>query len=314
MPKAAERLDRHTLRLPIRPESIVLAQAPNSNGGTGFATANSVITSVMPTPAIFVESLEKYFPPALSGWRSLLQPVARPTEKALAGISFSVQPAEAVAIIGPNGAGKSTLLRVLATLIIPTRGRASIVGCDVERDASRARCLFGYHTGDEGFYARLSGRENLALFAAMNNISGTEARIRIKWAAERMGICGELDRQVRTFSTGTTHRLGLARALLHRPAVLLLDEPTRSLDPLAAADFRRLLKQDLVRQHGTTLLFASHTLSEVEEIADRVILLEEGRIAAFDSARALCAATAAQSFEEAISRLARHVVAADARP
>jgi ABC-2 type transport system ATP-binding protein len=268
----------------------------------------------MLAPAIFVESLEKYFPPAYSGWRALLQPVARPTERALSGISFSVQPAEAVAIVGPNGAGKSTLLRILATLIIPTRGRAWIAGCDVERDASLARCLFGYHTGDEGFYTRLSGRENLALFAAMNNISGAEARMRIKWAAERMGICGELDRQVRTYSTGTTHRLGLARALLHQPAVLLLDEPTRSLDPLAAADFRHLLKQDLVRQHGTTLLFASHTLSEVEEIADRVILLEEGRITAFDSARALCAATGTKTFEEAITRIARHAVAAEARP
>src|ERR1700683_3741976 len=82
-----------------------------------------------------------------------------------------------------------------------------------------------------------------------------------------------------------THRVGLARALLHQPAVLLLDEPTRSLDPLAAADFRRLLKDDLVRQHGTTLLFASHTLSEVAEIADRVLLLEAGRINAYDSTR-----------------------------
>ena len=131
---------RHTLRLPIRPLVLYWQPAPNSNGGTGFATANSVITSVMIAPAIFVESLEKYFPPAYSGWRALLQPVARPTERALAGISFSVQPAEAVAIVGPNGAGKSTLLRVLATLIIPTRGRAWIAGCDVERDASRARC------------------------------------------------------------------------------------------------------------------------------------------------------------------------------
>ena len=86
-----------------------------------------------------------------------------------------------------------------------------------------------------------------------------------------MGIAADLDRQVRTLSTGMTHRVGLARALLHQPAVLLLDEPTRSLDPLAAADFRRLLKDDLVRQHGTTLLFASHTLSEVAEIADRVL-------------------------------------------
>ncbi len=293
---------------------IVLAPAANSNGGTGFPTATSVITSVMLAPAILVESLEKYFPRAYSGWRALLQPVARPTERALAGISFSVQPAEAVAIVGPNGAGKSTLLRILATLIIPTRGRAWIAGCDVERDAPGARCRFGYHTGDEGFYTRLSGRENLVLFAAMNNISGAEARIRIQWVAERMGICSELDRQVRTFSTGTTHRLGLARALLHQPAVLLLDEPTRSLDPLAAADFRRLLKQDLVRQHGTTLLFASHTLSEVEEISDRVILLEEGRITAFDSPRGLCAGAGVATFEEAITRLARHDAAAESRP
>ena len=121
-----------------------------------------------------------------------------------------------------------------------------------------------------------------------------------------MGISAELDRQVRTYSTGTTHRLGLARALLHEPAILLLDEPTRSLDPLAAADFRRLLKEDLVRRHGTTLLFASHTLSEVEEIADRVILLEEGRIIAFDSPRALCAKAGAATFADAITRLARH--------
>ena len=276
---------------------------------------NSVITSVMSAPAISVESLEKYFPPARSGWRALLQPISRPTERALAGISFSVQPAEVVAIVGPNGAGKSTLLRVLATLIIPTRGRAAIGGCDVEHESSRARCQFGYHTGgDEGFYTRLSGRENLAFFAAMNNISGAEARSRIKLAGERMGISAELDRQVRTYSTGTTHRLGLARALLHEPAILLLDEPTRSLDPLAAADFRRLLKEDLVGRHGTTLLFASHTLSEVEEIADRVILLEEGRIIAFDSPRALCAKAGVATFADAITRLARHNAIVDAQP
>ena len=92
--------------------------------------------------------------------------------------------------------------------------------------------------------------------------------------------------------------MGLARALLHQPAVLLLDEPTRSLDPLAAADFRRLLKDDLVRQHGTTLLFASHTLSEVAEIADRVLVLEAGRVTAFDSPRGLCAQTGASNLEE----------------
>src|SRR5580692_11897104 len=115
----------------------------------------------MPADAIAVSSLEKFFPPARSGWRALLQPIARPTELALAGISFSVMPGEAVAIVGPNGAGKSTLLRILATLILPTRGRAAISDCDVEHQAAGARRQFGYHTGgDEGFYTRLSAREN----------------------------------------------------------------------------------------------------------------------------------------------------------
>jgi ABC-2 type transport system ATP-binding protein len=267
----------------------------------------------MPVHPIAVEALEKFFPRALSGWRALLQPVARPTERALAGVSFTVSAGEAVALVGANGAGKSTLLRILATLILPTRGRALLGGFDVEHDSSRARTQFGYHTGgDEGFYSRLTARANLTFFAAMNNLSITDARERISRVAEWMDLGGDLDRQVRTLSTGITHRLGLARALLHGPAVLLLDEPTRSLDPLAAADFRRLLKDDLVRGRGTTLLFASHTLSEVEEIADRVILLEQGRIIACDSPRGLRASTGATTLGEAIARLARPPISAEA--
>lgn len=269
----------------------------------------------MPAPVISADALEKYFPPALSGWRALLQPVLRPTERALAGISFTVSPGEAVALVGPNGAGKSTLLRILATLIIPTRGRATLGGFDVERDAARARTQFGYHTGgDEGFYGRLSARENLAFFAAMNNITGADARERIARASEWLGIAHELDRQVRTLSTGMTHRLGLARALLHGPTILLLDEPTRSLDPLAAAEFRRLLKDEIVRRRGATLLFASHTLGEVEEIADRVIVLDEGRVAACDSPRGLCASTGTATLEGAVAKLVRRPVAAEALP
>jgi ABC-2 type transport system ATP-binding protein len=269
----------------------------------------------MPTAAIAVENLEKYFPPALSGWRALLHPFARATEPALAGVSFTVEHGEAVAILGHNGAGKSTLLRILATLIVPTHGRATLGGFDIERESARARRQLGYHTGgDEGFYSRLSGRENLAFFAAMNNMTGPDAHNRIASVAIQMGISSDLDRQVRTYSTGMTHRLGLARALLHGPAVLLLDEPTRSLDPLAAADFRRLLKDGLVRQRGTTLLFASHTLSEVEEIADRVVLLDHGKMIACDSPPRLRASTGAATLEGAIARLARPAAAAEALP
>lgn len=255
----------------------------------------------MPTPAILVESLEKYFPPAYAGWRSLLQPFSAATEMALGGISFSVEAGEAVALVGPNGAGKSTLLRILATLIIPTKGRAWVGGFDTERDAAGARRQFGYHTGgDEGFYGRLSGRENLAFFAAMNNITGATAQEKIRHAAECMRLAAELDRQVRTYSTGMVHRLGLARALLHEPAALLLDEPTRSLDPMAAADFRLMLKNEIVRGRGTTLLFASHTLSEVEEIADRVIVMDEGQVAASGTPAALRASTSEGTLEAAM--------------
>lgn len=112
-----------------------------------------------------------------------------------------------------------------------------------------------------------------------------------------------LDRQVRAFSTGMVHRLGLARALLHAPPVLLLDEPTRSLDPLAAAEFRRFLKQELVRQGGTTLRFASHTLAEVEELADRVALLDGGLVLACDLPRGLLSSAGAATLEQALERL-----------
>ncbi len=265
--------------------------------------------------AIVVEGLEKYFPPAVSGWRALLFPIARATQCALAGISFSVERGESVALVGPNGAGKSTLLRILATLVYPTRGRAALGGFDVEREGAQARQRLGYHTGgDEGFYGRLTGRENLTFFAAMNNLSGKTAMERVAQITEWMGVSADLDRQVRTFSTGMTHRLGLSRALLHGPEILLLDEPTRSLDPLAAADFRRLLKNEIVRQRGTTLLFASHALSEVEEIADRVILLGKGKVVACDSPHGLRALAGSATFEGAVASLVRDAAAAGALP
>ena len=220
-----------------------------------------------------------------------------------------------MALVGHNGAGKTTLMRILATLVLPTRGRAALGGFDVARDTESARGQFGYHTGgDEGFYGRLSGRENLTFFAAMNNIAGPEAREKIDSVAAWMGIADDLDRQVRTYSTGMRHRLGLARALLHGPAVLLLDEPTRSLDPLAAAEFRHLLRDELVRRRGTTLLFASHSLAEVEEIADRVVLLDHGKMLACDSPRGLRAATGAATLEAAIAHLVHQRTATGAHP
>lgn len=273
-------------------------------GNAGFDCEESVITRSMSSPAIVVESVKKYFPRALSGWRAYIHLPGRATECALAGVSFEVAAGEAVAIIGPNGAGKSTLLRILATLLIPSSGHAAMDGFDVEKNSAGARRKLGYYTGgDDGFYGRLSARENLEFFAVMNNQVGAEVSREIERLAGWMGFTGSLDRQVRTFSTGMIHRLGLARALLHRPKILLLDEPTRSLDPIAASEFRRFLRQELVQQQGATLLFATHTLREVENIADRVLVLDAGRVAACDSPAALSRAVGTFSFEDAIARL-----------
>jgi ABC-type glutathione transport system ATPase component len=146
-----------------------------------------VINAGMPERAIDVQNLKKFFPPASSGWRAFLQPFVRPTKCALAGVTFSVEPGECVAIMGPNGAGKSTLFRILATLILPTDGRAAIHGFDVLSQAQDTRRQFGYHTGgDEGFYTRLTGRANLAFFAAMNNLDQAEI-------AERIAVVGDRD-------------------------------------------------------------------------------------------------------------------------
>ena len=254
--------------------------------------------------AVFVENLEKYFPPALAGWRAMLQPLAQPTLLALNGVTLSVGRGEAMAVIGSNGAGKSTLLRILATLILPTRGRALVAGFDVERKPARVRQQIGYHTGSEpGFYGRLTARENLEFFATLNNLVGAEASRSIARVVDLLGLGAVLDQQVLTLSTGMIHRLGLARTLLHAPAVLLFDEPTLSLDPLTAGEFRRFLRNDLVRQQGSTLLFATHTLSEVGELADRVAVLHAGQLLGCDTPRGLLVSTGAATLEQALERL-----------
>src|ERR1700687_2357056 len=119
-------------------------------------------------PALGVETLEKYFPPAPSGWRALLHPLARLTVPALRGISFAVKQGEVLALVGANGAGKAALLRILTTLLLPTLGHAQVCGFDVTREPAKVRQRIGYHTGaDSCFYSRLSARQNLDLFAGL---------------------------------------------------------------------------------------------------------------------------------------------------
>jgi sodium transport system ATP-binding protein len=265
----------------------------------------------VPEAAINVESLAKLFPPTRSGWRAFLQPFEKITAVALDGLSFEVREGEALALLGANGAGKSTLLRILATLLVPTRGFARVAGYDTVRASRDVRRLLGYHAGtDHGFYPRLTARENLLFFGQLNQLSRSAADQRISHLAEQFHLAESLNRQVRTLSTGTVQRLSLARALLHRPRVLLLDEPTRSLDAIAAAEFRRFLKSEIMRDGHTSLLFASHTLPEVELLADRVAVIHAGRLLACDTPSKLRQTTDASSLENVFLRLTSHAASA----
>lgn len=254
--------------------------------------------------AIAVDRLEKYFPPARSGWRAMAQPFEKATCRALAGISFEVREGESVGLLGANGAGKSTLLRILATLLLPTRGAARVAGFNTSRESREVRRRLGYHAGtDSGFYARLTGRQNLRFFGRLNLLSRADAEKRIEQLAEQFRLTQSMDQQVRTLSTGTVQRLSLARALLHVPPVLLLDEPTRSLDAIGAMEFRRFLKSQVLKRGETSLLFASHTLSEIELLADRVAIIDSGRLLACDTPEALKRNTNTSNLEEVFLRL-----------
>lgn len=266
--------------------------------GYNFAVSDS---------AVFIESLSKFFPPIRTGWRSFLRPLQRASLPALQNVSFSVGDGESVALLGANGAGKSTLLRILSTLLLPTSGQVRVAGHDAVHSPRDVRRNLGFHAGsDLGFYARLTGRENLNFFGRLNHLSNAAARDRIEEFSTRFELSEALDRQVRTLSSGTIQRLSLARALLHSPRVLLLDEPTRSLDAIAAASFRHFLKSELMRDGSKTLLFASHSLAEMEMLADRVAVLSQGHLVALDSPSSLKQKTSSATLEEAFFRLTGH--------
>jgi len=270
---------------------------------TGKRYKTSMLEAQTPA-AIVLQDLEKYYPPPRSGLRAYLQPFERATRAALKGVSFEVHAGEAVALLGANGAGKSTLLRILATLLLPTRGKALIAGHDTAKDSRAVRRNLGYHAGsDQGFYPRLTGQQNLLFFGQLNHLTKGDAQHRIAELAETFHLRDALDQQVRTLSSGIAQRLSLARALLHQPSVLLLDEPTRSLDAIAAAEFRRFLSTKVLGDAKTSILFASHALSEIEQLANRVAVIDHGQLVALDSISGLLARTQTRNLEQAFFQL-----------
>lgn len=205
--------------------------------------------------------------------RRLMRPV-----RALYGVSLHVERGEVFGLLGPNGAGKTTLLKVLATLLLPSEGHAQVNGADLVRDEAVVRRAVGLATGDErGFYWRLTGRENLEFFAGLQGLSPWTARRRAGAVLELVDLLPYAQEVVTRYSTGMRQRLSIARALLGNPRVLLLDEPTRSLDPGAAQRVQALI-QRLAREEGMTVLLVTHHLGEARAICHRVAILVAGRV------------------------------------
>ncbi|HZI93694.1 MAG TPA: ABC transporter ATP-binding protein [Patescibacteria group bacterium] len=232
------------------------------------------------TQAIEVNDLSKTFVKR----RSLRDIITHPWRKperitALDSVSFSVAPGEIFGLLGPNGAGKTTLLKILSCLIIQSRGTALINGFSTLREEMRVKSSVGFVTSDErSFYWRLSGRENLRFFASLYNLPPSRARRRCQEVLDRLELTEKADAAFMTYSSGMKQRMAVARALLHDPPVLFMDEPSRSLDPLAAKHLRTLVADSLCRQEGKTILLATHNLAEAEELCSRIAIIHKSRI------------------------------------
>ena len=210
-------------------------------------------------------------------------------------ISFRLDRATTVALLGGNGAGKTTTIAMLLGLVMPTSGEVRVFGADISRNRGAVAHRLNFQSPYVDLPARLTVRQNLSVYAGLYGVAN--AAERIAYIAEDLQIKPMLDRETGKLSAGQKTRVGLAKALLNAPELLLLDEPTASLDPDTADWIRRKLK-DYARARGATVLLASHNMAEVERLADRVILLDAGRIIEDEAPKALIATFGRKTLEE----------------
>ena len=198
---------------------------------------------------------------------------------ALQGLSLKVPAGEALVLLGPNGSGKTTTLKLISTMLIPDEGSVTICGSDTLRDGGNVRRRVGFAVANErSFFPRLTARENLDFFAVLEDVPAKERRARIEEKLERTGLADAGDTLVMKFSSGMYQRLAVARALLKNPEILLLDEPTRSLDPGSALRFWPLVRKLLAE--GATVVLATHNFQEAAAVGDTVAILRQGELRA----------------------------------
>ncbi len=221
--------------------------------------------------------------------------------EALRDVSFTAREGEVFGLLGPNGAGKTTLLRVLATLLSPSLGGARVAGFDIERQPEAVRRAIGVVNGGMGLYDRLTGREILRYFAGFYNMSPAQTERRIAELDALLDLSVTLDRRTGEYSTGMKQKIVVARAVLHDPQVLMLDEAASGLDVLAR---RQLLDFVLsYRQPGKLVVYSTHVMAEVEEVCDRVAIVDGGELLTVDTVAGVLARTGERNLERAFFQL-----------
>ncbi len=199
--------------------------------------------------------------------------------EALRGVDLEIENGEIYGILGPNGAGKTTLIKILTTLLLPTKGTAFVGGHDVVREPKKVRSSIGAMLmGERGLFWKLTGRENLELFGKLHGLGGGRLSSRIDYVLELLGIEDIADRLFESYSSGQKMLFTFARAIIHDPPILLLDEPTATMDIRNARKIREIVKE--LNSEGKTIIYTTHQMHEAEELCDRIAVLDYGRVIA----------------------------------
>ena len=219
------------------------------------------------------------------------------TVDALKGVSFAAADGEITGLIGPNGAGKTTTLRILYTVLNPDRGTAAVDGFDTVAATRDVQRRIGVLSDSRGLYVRLTAREHIRYFGRLHGLKGAALEREIDWILEYLDMAEIADRRTKGFSRGQVMKVALARALVHRPHNVLLDEPTNGLDVATSLGMRDLMRR--MRDEGRCILLASHLMQEVAALCDRIIVIGEGRVLADGTLDALRAQTGKHDIEDA---------------
>ncbi len=221
--------------------------------------------------------------------------------QAVRDVTFDAPDGQITGLLGPNGAGKTTLLRMLATLVVPDAGQASVGGLDVVADRYAVRRRIGVLSDARGLYPRLTARENVRYFGELHGLKGASLEARIDALLATLGLTLLADRRTGGFSQGEKMKVAIARALVHDPDTILLDEPTNGLDIMSVRTLRDELRA--LRAQRKCLLFSSHVMQEVAALCDRIVVLAHGRVVASGTANELIARAETRGLEDAFVKL-----------